>query len=317
MINRDKYAEYLDSALIHKFLNGLDPKLNKKLLSIRFHSPFIGLGQRFFDQTYKKEGIFIVRNKVTGEFVRFGHAVSDVKTTMYNYLRKLPEQTRKNCDCSIITTHNGEQKEISLLLKKVIKFELEYHNYFLLRDQIEDNTKVVEVNSLERVFPYTGRESTVFKGGKEWTIPFRKFVRGVYIVWKDGKLDYVGKGNPLAKRLYAHLIDMGKYKEYIDGKEYSLRHVYYPPEEVKAGRIKFSIIPMYRKMVSNAMPWQDDDGGLREENDLEFDQRILDLESRIMSEQKSPQGKLNSNFEQIDPSREKIDKEDNSEDPPF
>lgn len=278
MINRDKYTEYLDSALIHKLINGLDPKLSKKIFSIRFHPPFLASGQRFFDCSYKKQGLFIVRDKITGEFIRAGHSFSGVRKAMYNYICRLPASVKQNCDCAILPTHNGEQKEVSVLLEEVIKFELEYHNYFLLRDQIEDESMIVDINKLERVFPYTGRKHKILDGErKEHTISSQRWLGGVYFIWKDDKIDYIGMGQPLVPRLYYHFIANPK----LESGRNAHHCVFYSQEDIEQGRIKIAIIPVYRKVVNGKIfPWEDD--MLRAENNFKFRERILKLESRLI-----------------------------------
>lgn len=320
MFNRDKYAEYLDSATIYKFVKGLDPKLSKKLFSLRFHPPTIGLNHRFFDMAYDKPGMFIVRNRNTSEIIRFGFSNTKVRDVMYRYLWRLPKSLSINCDCAILLTHNGEQKDLARLLEKVINFEVEYHNYFLLKEEIENSTDgKINIQKLQKVFPYTGRTSLKGMDRKEWSIPAQSWKSGVYVVWKDDKIDYIGKGKKLAIRLYSHFLDMSKYKERgRNGAEYSHRHVYYPPEEIEQGRIKIAIIPVYRKMTNDSMPWQEkNECNLVEENDLLFQERICNLEMRLIKCYMPPNNinmVSDDNFEED--SQERISIE-NEEDPPF
>ncbi len=322
MINRDKYAEYLDSAVIHKFINELDPRLSRKIFSLKFHPPFVGINQRFFDTSYQKQGVFIVRNKETNEIVRFGFSEKEVRNSMYRYLMRLGDYLSKY-DCAILVTHNGEQKQVAHLFKRVINFELEYHNYFILKHEIEcpEDTKI-SIDKLERVFPYTGRRVTK-KNDKEWTISSQRWISGVYLIWKDEKLDYIGKGKQLVIRLYDHFVDRSKYIDnHPNGNQYTHRHVYYPPEDIKQGRIKISAIPVYRKMVEVDPLWGE---GLLEETDTAFSERISNLERRLIRYYKPTM-----NIEHVEDDKEDcfdketfVKKEDESflsedlEDPPF
>lgn len=281
MINRDKYAEYLDSALIHRFINDLDPKLSNKVFSLKFYNPFLASGKRFFDSSYEKQGMFIVRNRETNEIIRFGFSHNKVRDIMYRYLWRLPKNISSLCDCAILSTYNGEHKELAVLLEKVVNFEIEYHNYFFLKNDIENPDSHVDIEKLERVFPYTGRISKKGKGRKEWTIPAQSWKSGVYIIWKDDIVDYIGKGKKLAVRLYDHFLDRSKYLEkYKNGCEYSHRHVYYPLEEIEQGRIKIATIPVYRKVVKSDLPWGEKD--IEPETDISFSKRISDLEARLL-----------------------------------
>lgn len=289
MINRDKYAEYLDSALIHKLINGLDPKLSKKIFSLKFRPPFLASGQRYFDVKYQKQGMFLVRNKKSKEIIRIGFSDQEVRNSMYRYLGRLP--SKEDSDCAILLTHNGEQKEISLLMKRVMNFEIEYHNYFLLKEEIEGTSSgKIEVEKLEKLFPYTGRCSSKNKEGKEWSISQKKWKSGIYLIWKDGEIDYIGKGKLLTARLYSHFHDKSQYIEnHPNGRQYTHRHVYYPPEEIEQGRIMVSTIPIYRKVVPDIVPWNSSDKGeMREEKDEEFFGRISGLEKRLISFYKPP-----------------------------
>lgn len=312
MLDRTKYAEYLDSATIYKFINGLEEKLSNKIFSAKFRKPFLASGERFFDNVYSKEGVFIVRNE-KGEIVRCGFSCKDARFQMYHYLLRTPKEIINNCDCAIINTPKGEHKKLALLFERVIRFENDYHNYLLLRDYIEKEEGQVPISILGKIRPYTGR---VNKYGREWSIPKQDWKSGVYIIFKNGVVDYVGKGKRLAKRLYSHFEDRSHHKRYTsNGEEYGYPHVYYSKDE--ESEILVSLIPFYRKIVNKSALFSEE-VIFEEESDFEFDSRLMALENRLIKQFNPTRNKRGKEKEEeIVKVVTKEEKEIFTEDPPF
>ncbi len=272
MFNRDKYAEYLDSATIYNFLHGMDPKVSKKVKSLKLRSPWYGLGTRSFDHSYASPGTYIIRNTEENSIIRIGHSQVNVRESLYLYLNRLPKSISQNLTCGIINTQNGEHKELSKLFSEVIEFESLYHDYFMLKSEIENPPSIVDISKLKRVYPYTGG---TYRGNKEWALRYPHRISGVYFIWKDEVLDYVGMGTQGIKRLYHHFFELKK-------PDRERAHcLFYPKEDVQTGRIKIAFIPVYRKMV-NAKVFDWDEDNLRPENRSEYTDRILDLEKRLI-----------------------------------
>ena len=95
MLDRTKYAEYLDSATIYNFINGLEERLSRKIFLAKFRKPFLASGERFFDSVYSKEGVFILRNE-EGEIIRSGFSCKDARSQMYHYLSRTPKEITNN-----------------------------------------------------------------------------------------------------------------------------------------------------------------------------------------------------------------------------
>ena len=316
MLDRTKYAEYLDSATIYNFINGLEERLSRKIFLAKFRKPFLASGERFFDSVYSKEGVFILRNE-EGEIIRSGFSCKDARSQMYHYLSRTPKEITNNCDCAIINTSNGEHKKLALLFERVVRFEADYHNYLLLKDYIEKEEGKVPILFLEKLPPYTGVKN---KYGREWTIPKQDWKSGVYIIFKDGVVDYVGKGKRLAKRLYSHFEDRSHHKRYTaNGEEYGYQHAYYSKEEEV--NVLISTIPFYRKVIQKKALFSEEII-LEEESDFEFDYRMLELESRLI-QQYSPRRNRSGKIEEPEETKtEAIENasvivEELSEDPPF
>lgn len=293
MFDYEKNKLHLDSAVIHSFLTELDPKLQEKIKKVRFNSPWYGLNNRFYDSKYCVPGVYIVRSKIDQSIIRIGYSDDKVATAMYWYLCRLPGR-EVNFECSIIKTLNGDSKKISGLLNRVHRFEETYGEYLKRQKEIEDNVSLIQINNLDRVFPFTGN---LRNKGREYTLKVER-VAGVYFIWKKDKLDYIGMGFPLIKRLYHHFIEIKK-------PDREKPHcVFYSREEVERGDIKVAIISIYRKMINaKQFFWEED--VFRAESDTEFRDRILDIETRLINDHNPEQNSLGV----VDPFEEVVESE--------